>query len=299
MGIVKDATTRGNTMNNRYPGTCSECGGYVAANEGECYRSNGRWAVRHTECPAIETCTHDHAPTVRANRRAECCYECGHLCQPGEGETWKCLGSSSNHFECEDASHDGGRWHVSCLDQDACKGRQEERRLAAPKAQEVQRAEAAVTLLGRDLTAIAYRAIKDERTAGLTETTTTPDDAGDEVEKVDRLASNFGPDGRLGWATLDEYRLADGTTAYYEYYGNAEKWYVPAESATRWTLATAKVRGITPDKAQAWLRHYQGCYGEDLYRAVVEHAGLETPKKGNAHSGSDCPDGCPYCPRSL
>jgi len=48
-------------MVNRYRGTCSYCGGKVAARAGTCFKTAGGWAVAHLACaakkePAVINC---------------------------------------------------------------------------------------------------------------------------------------------------------------------------------------------------------------------------------------------------
>ena len=46
----------------------------------------------------------------------------------------------------------------------------------------------------------------------------------------------------------------------------------PAEVLCAWALAYAAKAGITVEKAREYMAKYSGCYGSDLYRAVVEAA---------------------------
>lgn len=82
------ATATRSQRPNTYPGTCSGCGSHVAAQGGVLGgRVDGRWTVRHTECPTTP------APTATATRRpaprySDCdnghryyragCYACSH-----------------------------------------------------------------------------------------------------------------------------------------------------------------------------------------------------------------------------
>ena len=57
------------------------------------------------------------------------------MVEPGHGVLWRCLGLSTSfdHERCDNDDGTGGRWHVDCLDETACKARVAERSAAAER----------------------------------------------------------------------------------------------------------------------------------------------------------------------
>ena len=65
-------------MQNKYPGTCTDCGQHVAAGRGKAFKTGGRWKVSHNgSCNGQEPSERSFKQIHGRCEDAPCCGCCG------------------------------------------------------------------------------------------------------------------------------------------------------------------------------------------------------------------------------
>lgn len=271
------------TMVARYPGRCPKCNGEIvpgheidwdpqthkAQHHGKCpkpvrisaqqQRSMDRHAVKPA-APVAIVAGGARRETLKANRKAGYCEDCGEFLPAGKGRLVFCLEDSGcmKHFDY--SGH-----HLYCQDGDGCKERakalrEAQREAAAKRAAELaekQRHEAEAAAKGTTLL--------EELTQGLVMSETGAVHTG-QGETLARWTEG-GTDHTLVRETMD------GQTVYVHsirmFDDHRDHLYAPAEIVHRIWDGYAEKHGILPDAAHDWLSRHRGCVDTAMYEYIA------------------------------
>lgn len=255
------------TITAKFAGRCNKCHGHIA--QGETIEWAKGAGASHVTCPTAATTTASpavllasvpggaQAPAGR-NRRAALCDTCGQHLPVGAGRLVRCYADTGcmQHFD------DDG-WHTYCLDGDACQAHATAAREAAKIEAEQRRAAAAAEKIAVAERLAAYRATRDQATAGLV----ALDSAVAEWRGGEQIAAakDF-YDLRLHHGTMRGYAVVIEYADSYD--DNRVTLWAPLALADE-LLDEAAVH-ITMYAAREWLSHYRGCLGTEMYEYAAQ-----------------------------